>query len=410
MSSSIKFIINKCKKSKRDNRYPIYLRVFHNSIKSEGSLDLTRVDETDLKYWIEASQRFDSKQKKFESYNLSFNEIENEFHHFLREHRNDLYKISPKDIRDHLLNRNKPIEDAYLIDAISDWYTKEVLVDRDKARGTKKNYKKSLNHFSRFLELSRLKQLHIHEFKREHANKFMSYLKQPDNKTGKVALKGQSVNSVIKNIKPFFVKLQQEEIIMVNPFDGVRAMEKIIHKPRLTKVDFKRITELDLSQDPKLDVYRDLFLFLCYTGLSYCDATNLRYEDIKNGYIQLHRKKSKVFTKQFLTKQCKGIILKYDGTIPENRILPKRSLDKLNLNLKLIAVKSEISYNVTSYSARRFFRQSIYEAGIRESLVVKTLMGHTRSKDMDSHYLFIDNTILKTVKKKLQKHFKKLLK
>ncbi|WP_157957240.1 tyrosine-type recombinase/integrase [Winogradskyella tangerina] len=373
-------------------------------------MDLTRVNESDLKYWIEATQRFDSKQKKFEAYNLLFNEIENEFHHFLREHRNDINKISAKDIRDHLLNRNKPNEEVYLHDAIWDWYNTEVLNDGDKTLGTKKNYKKSLNHFSNFLKRAKLKNLRIEDFKRFHANKFMTYLKQSDNKTGKIALKGQSVNSVIKNIKPYFSKLQQDEAILSNPFHGIRATEKKIHKPRLSNEDFKRIVELDLSNDLKLDVYRDLFLFLCFTGLSYCDATNLRYEDVKNGKFQLYRKKSNVSTRQFFIRQSWKIILKYEGLTPESRILPKRSLDKLNLNLKLIAVKAGISYNLTSYSARRFFRQSIHQSGIREALVVKTLMGHTRSNDMDHHYFLVDDNILIKAKKKLQKHYKKLLK
>ncbi|WP_299519035.1 site-specific integrase [Winogradskyella sp.] len=363
-----------------------------------------------MKYWISASQRFDSKQSKFKSYNLLFNQIENEFHYFLRANFTDLNKIRSSEIRDYLLNKNKPIEEVYLIDAIIDFYQNDILNDRDKAKETKKNYKKSINHFCKFLSYSRLKKLHIDQFKRTHANKFLNYLKHPNDKFGKVALKGQSVNSVIKNIKPFFAKLQQEEVISINPFDGVRATQKHTHKPRLTNKDFKRIADLDFSENSKLDVYRDLFLFICFTGLSYCDATDLRYEDIKNGYFHIYRKKSNVSTKQYLIKQSKEIVLKYKGMTPEDRILPKRSLDKLNFNLKIITIKAGINYNVTSYSARRFFRQSIHESGIREGLVVKTLMGHTRSSDMDSHYFLVDEPILNEAKKRLQKHFKKLLK
>jgi len=261
-----------------------------------------------------------------------------------------------------------------------------------------------------FLKTQNLEDIRIDDFRRKYANQFLHYLRQPNEQTGKVGLKGQSANSIIKNIKPFFVKLQQEERIISNPFMGVRAKPKKTFKPRLTNEDFRRIGELDLSQKSKLQPYRDIFLFLCYTGLSHCDAINLTTTDIKNGYIQLYRKKSNVSTKQFLTKQAKAIVKKYSGEIPEDRILPKRSLDKTNLNLKLIAVLAGIDYNVTTYSARRFFRQSIHEAGIRESLVIKTLMGHTRSQDMDNHYLFINDDILKDAKKKLQKHFKHIMK
>ncbi|MCA0132616.1 tyrosine-type recombinase/integrase [Winogradskyella alexanderae] len=410
MSISLKFYPNVHKKSVKTNRIPIYLWILLNGKKAEGRISLVPVSSAALEYWDKETQRFKKQFEQYKAYNLMLNTLENEFHNYLREYHNELAYIKPKDIRDHLLNRKSEVDNSNLLEAIRGYYTNDILPDRDKALGTKKNYKKSINHFCSFLSIHKLEDLRVEEFRRKHANWFLNYLKQPNHEIGKIGLKGQSINSVIKNIKPFFVKLQHEERINSNPFMGVRATPKKSFKPRLTNEDFRRIVELDLSQKPKLQPYRDIFLFLCYTGLSHCDAINLTTTDIKNGYIQLYRKKSNVSVKQFLTKQTKNIVKKYSGNIPEDRILPKRSLDKTNLNLKLIAILAGIDYNVTSYSARRFFRQSIHESGIRESLVVKTLMGHTQSQDMDSHYLFVNDQILKDAKKKLQKHFKHLIK
>jgi integrase len=109
-------------------------------------------------------------------------------------------------------------------------------------------------------------------------------------------------------------------------------------------------------------------------------------------------------------KQSIALLEKYQGQLPEKRILPKRSLDKFNLNLKLIATLTGIEFSLSTYAARRFFRQSLHEAGIKETLVVKMLMGHTRTNDIDSHYFYIDDAILINAKNKLDKHFKKLLK
>jgi integrase len=239
---------------------------------------------------------------------------------------------------------------------------------------------------------------------------FIEYLKTPIPKQGKIGMNSQSVNSIVKNVKPIFNKLLFEEQIKTNPFVGIKVPFKKADKPRLTNEYFVKIDKLDLSKNSTLEVYRDIFLFLSYTGLSYCDAADLTYSDIKNGVIDLKRKKSKVQTKQFLTKQILQLIEKYKNMIPEGRILPKRSLDKMNLNLKLIGAKAGIEFPLCTYTARRFFRQSISEAGIHEELVIKTLMGHTSTNDIDSHYFYISDEILKEAKKKLQKHFKKLLK
>jgi integrase len=137
---------------------------------------------------------------------------------------------------------------------------------------------------------------------------------------------------------------------------------------------------------------------------------NLKHSEVKMDKFDIMRKKSKVIASQFLIKPTKILLDKYKNLVPEDKILPQRSLDKLNLNLKLIGYIIGLDFPLTTYTARRFFRQSIYEAGINEGLIVKTLMGHSSQKDMDSHYLYVNDQLLKDAKKKLQKHFKKLLK
>ncbi|WP_298754854.1 phage integrase SAM-like domain-containing protein [uncultured Psychroserpens sp.] len=409
MSTTLKFYIRTPKKLNKNKRYPIYVRVLHNRKKAEGRTSLIPINGPELSNWIEASQRFSSKNKKYLSYNLYLNAIENEFHNYLRDHKEQMSTKTPHEMIDHLLSRVKPENKISILEAIQQFYENDILPDVDKAPGTKNNYKRSVTHFSNFLKHTKLDRLHVTEFKRQHASKFIAYLKKPSKKYYKIALNGQSVHSIVKNIKPFFTKLFLEEEITRNPFLGVKTTFKRTEKPRLTNDNFKSIIELDLSNNAKLDVYRDLFVFLCYTGLSYCDATDLRHSDIKNGYFSIQRKKSSVQTKQFLTKQTISLLEKYEGQLPEQRILPKRSLDKMNLNLKLIAALTGIEFSLSTYTARRFFRQSIHEAGIRESLVVKTLMGHTRTNDIDSHYFYIDDAILIKAKKKLQKHFKKII-
>lgn len=409
MATTLKFYINARKKFEDNKRYPIYLRVIHNRKKAEGKTSLNPIYGFEIGNWIEVSQRFSSKDKKYLSYNLFLNAIENEFHNYLRDHNTQMSTKTPHEIIDHLLSRVKADDKITILDAVQQFYENDILPDVDKAPGTKNNYKRSVNHFSNFLKHSKLEKLHVAEFKRQHASKFIAYLKKPNKKYNKIALNGQSVHSVVKNIKPFFTKLFLKEQITRNPFLGIKTTFKRIEKPRLTNDNFKSVVELDLSNNSKLDVYRDLFVFLCYTGLSYCDAIDLKYSDVKNGYISIQRKKSNVQTKQFLTKQTISLLEKYEGQLPEKRILPKRSLDKMNLNLKLIAALTGIEFSLSTYTARRFFRQSIHEAGIRESLVVKTLMGHTRTNDIDSHYFYIDDVILIQAKKKLQKHFKKIV-
>lgn len=409
MGTTSNFYIKTPKQIEDNKRYPLYLRILHNRKKAEGKISTTKIRSKDIKYWDGDLQRFSSKQKHLLAHNILLNEMENEFHYYLRTHMTKMGELTPHQIADHLLSRQKD-ENITVINAANLFYEKVIFPDVDKAPGTKRNYKKSINHLCSFLEYKKLDQLGVKDFKKLHVSKFIDYLRTPIPKQGKNGMNSQSVNSIVKNIKPIFNRLLFEERILTNPFIGVKIPFKKADKPRLSNDQFIKIAALDLSKNSTLEVYRDIFLFLCYTGLSFCDAIDLTNSDTKSGIIELRRKKSNVQTKQFIMRQTLQLIEKYDGKIPEDRILPKRSLDKMNLNLKLIAAKTGIDFSLSTYTARRFFRQSIFESGIRESLVIKSLMGHTSSNDIDSHYFNVSDEILKDAKKKLQKHFKKLLK
>ena len=409
MTTTLKFYIKTGKSRERKKRYSICLRIIHNRKKSEGKISTTKISDKELDYWVEDSQRFSSKRKHLLEHNILLNEIQNEFHNYLRTHLTRMAEVTPHMIVDYLLSRNA-IENKTVIEAVNQYYSLVILPDVNKAPGTKRNYKKSINHLCNFLQHKKLKSIGTKGFKRVHVSKFIDYLKTPIPKENKIGLNSQSVHSVVKNIKPIFNRLLFEEQITLNPFSGVKIPFKKAVKPRLTNENFIDIVNMDLVRNKTLEVYRDIFVFLCNTGLSYCDAIDLRQSDVEKGLIELQRKKSKVQTKQFLTIQTLKILDKYADKIPEQRILPKRSLDKLNLNLKLIAAMTKIDFPLSTYAARRFFRQTIHESGIRESLVIKSLMGHTSTNDMDSHYFLVSDDILKVAKKKLQKHFKKLLK
>ena len=409
MATSIKFYIKITKRVKEKQSYPIYLRVVHNRQKSEGRISATLIPKCDIDHWSVDHQRFNSKQKHLVAHNILLNEIQNEFHNFLRLHISGMSTKSPQEITNHLLSRHKETFES-VTDVITAYYENVIFPDVDKAPGTKKNYKKSINYLRNYLLFNKHGKLGIKDFSHFHASKFIDYLKTPDPEHDKIGLNNQTVNSIIKNIKPIFKKLLFENRISVNPFEGLTVSFKKTIKPRLSNDQFNAIVALDLSQNPPLVVYRDIFLFLCYTGLSFCDAIDLRDVILDKGMIELNRKKSNVGTRQFLTLQSLQIIKTYFKQIPEQRILPKRSLDKTNLNLKLIAVKACIDFPLTTYTARRFFRQSIYEAGVVEGLVVKSLMGHTNNNDIDSHYFNVSESVLLEAKVRLESHFKNILK
>lgn len=152
------FSVEFSKNSKR-KYYPIYIRILHNRKKAEGKTSLSPISEYEIVNWDETAQRFKSKDKKYLSYNLFLNAIENEFHNYLRDHRTEMSTKTPHEVVDYLLSRDKPEEQMTILEAINQFYENDILPDVDKAPGTKRNYKKSVNHFSNFLKYTKLDKL-----------------------------------------------------------------------------------------------------------------------------------------------------------------------------------------------------------------------------------------------------------
>ena len=100
----------------------------------------------------------------------------------------------------------------------------------------------------------------------------------------------------------------------------------------MTKVELKRIEEKEFKTD-RLRVVRDIFVFQCYTGLSYIDAVQLKWEDIKEAnegsmWIMSSRQKSNSSTDIPLLLKALEIMSKYDSDpecIRRGTILPMRS-------------------------------------------------------------------------------------
>ena len=73
------------------------------------------------------------------------------------------------------------------------------------------------------------------------------------------------------------------------PFSNVYTGSKEVVRFAVPLDTIRRIRDLDLSADPRLDFARDIFMFSFYTrGMSFIDIANLKKEDLKNGFLTYH--------------------------------------------------------------------------------------------------------------------------
>ncbi|MGJ8550940.1 site-specific integrase [Winogradskyella wichelsiae] len=136
----------------------------------------------------------------------------------------------------------------------------------------------------------------------------------------------------------------------------------------------------------RLDRVRDLFVFSCYTGISYVDLMNLTSSHLVLGmdggnWIMTKRQKTNTIVKVPLLGKALEIITKYKDhpvTKVTESLLPIMTNEKLKVYLKEVANFVGIEKNLTFHMARHTFATTItLSNGVPIETVSKRL-GHTK--------------------------------
>lgn len=177
------------------------------------------------------------------------------------------------------------------------------------------------------------------------------------------------------------------------------------YKIRLNKVDRGYLSkeELECIVSKKIDIkrleyVRDIFVFSCFTGLAYIDVYNLKESNIRTSFdgklwIMTKRQKTDVNSNIPLLEVPRMILEKYKGKLPEGKILPISSNQKMNAYLKEIGDLCEIKKNLTFHLARHTFATTItLSQGVPIESVSK-MLGHTNIKTTQIYARITDNKI-----------------
>ena len=155
-----------------------------------------------------------------------------------------------------------------------------------------------------------------------------------------------------------------------------------IKREFLTSEEIKAIVKVKLPV-PRLDRVRDIFLFSCFTGLTFYDVDKLREHNIEvleNGkrlmkiYIPLSNKVREI---PLLTIPCL-ILDKYKGKQSDGKLLPLSCNAALNHNLKEIARLCGINRDLTFHLARHTFIGTVTVANGISLKTVADILGHTQ--------------------------------
>lgn len=410
MKLSIMFYPNTEKTVSKTGKIPLYVRVTLNRRKAEMRLNI-EVTPEDLNKWDERTMRFADRDM---SANYLLNTIDKNFEDFRHRHSTSLAEYNVKTIRNLILGLDaKPC--PLIQNYIDQYYVKVIAHNSTLTEGTKKNYRKALKHLKEYLAFRRTKDASLKDINMAFAHGFCDYLLGSFPGCDRIGMKEPSALDNIKKMRTIFDRAVEEEILLANPFKKIKLKSRSGQRGRLDINQIRQIYFLDLKHFPTQQLYRDLFLFSVFTGLAYADASLLKQSDLnimRDGNIRLlkQREKTDVVTEMILPKQAVAIIDKYRDTAEveiTGCVLPKRSNKEVNVQLKILANMVGIPLKLTTHIARHTFRQLLAEADIYEMGVIKRMMGHSRSGEIDGIYYAVTESRLMEAKRKFELYLEK---
>ena len=204
----------------------------------------------------------------------------------------------------------------------------------------------------------------------------------------------------LQRLRKMVTMAYHHEWIPKDPF--VRFKSSYVKKRRefLTREDFQSIEDFQSSIN-RLNIVKDIFLFSCYTGLSYIDITKLTMDNIGmdfdgNQWIETERQKTKTALKIPLLNQARDILKRYQDhpkTVHSKTLLPRYSNQKLNSYLKEIADFCGIKKHLTFHIARHTFATTITLTNGVPIETVSKLLGHTKLATTQIYARVVDKKV-----------------
>jgi len=393
MRLTTRFILRKSKQRK-DGKYPVYIRC---------TLGLKRVELSTGVYvnandWDNLAQLVVPLAENAKSMNKKLNKAADAVFdkYYQLEAVGSPYDIS--NIKECLTNTPK----HFLVDTfqtiLDDIHRR---VDYDYSYGTYKHYKTIFGRLKEFIKHTYQKSdIPLANVNYKFLSAFDSYLKI------KHSVGPNTIGHYHKKLKKVLNDSIAMGLIDKNPYLNFKV--KRYHPNR----DFLFLNEIRVIENKdikikRIDTVRDIFIFACYTGLSYSDIKQLSMSHLVQGddgevWIIIDRTKTSTRCRIPLLPKAKAILEKYKD-YPQNenkgRLLPVNSNQRMNTYLKEIADICNINKELTMHVARHTFATTITLANGVPIETVSKMLGHTSIKTTQIYGRIIDAKISSDMKR-----------
>ena len=278
--------------------------------------------------------------------------------------------------------------------------------------GTQKNYFTTQRYISNFiLEAYNSTDMFLKELDYDFIIRFEKYLRAYIPQDHHKKMGNNTVMKHIERLRKLINLSFKLGWMESDPFANFHAKFIKTERGFLSLLELQEIEKKNFTI-PRLQLVSDLFVFSCYTSLSYIDAFNLRAENIRIGidgelWIFYNREKTTKPIQIPLLPKALDIINKYrdnQKAILQGRVFPKISNQKLNSYLKEIADVCGIEKNLTFHIARHTFATTVTLSNGMPIETVSKLLGHSKIATTQIYAKVIERKVSDDMDR-LRKHF-----
>ncbi|WP_286760624.1 site-specific integrase [Salegentibacter sp. UBA1130] len=361
----------------KNNQINLYVRI---------SLDSRRVNislksKVPFDLWDSSTQSVKGNSKQAREANNLISETKTKIFQNYQDLRFQNKKVTADLLKSNFLGEGP--RDKTLLDILE--YHKEK-IEKTLTKGTIRNFAVTEKYVLKFLnEELKTTTIYLNELNYKFINDFANFL---FNYWPKGHVNAMSHNTVMKHLQRL-----RKIVTLAFHLEWVEKDPFIRWKPTFQKKerDFLNLSELKQIEDfnfynDRLDRVRDLFVFSCYTGISFTDMNDLTKDNVRNGldgqkWLFTSRNKTKAKVKIPLLDKALEILEKYNEhpmTEISQSLLPVITNVKVNLYLKEVADLCDIKKNLTFHMARHTFATTVTLSNGVPIETVSKLLGHTK--------------------------------
>ncbi len=365
-------------KRTKNNLAPLYVRITVDGKK----LNISLKRRIDIHLWDPKKQRVKGTGGISKSLNQYLGEVYSELFQCYQELRAEDKRITPQIIKSKFLGNDKVAR--YTLRDIIEYHNAKMF--HKLQYNTSRLYLTSQKYILLFLQKEyKVNDIELAELDYQFILNFENFLRghKPNHYQKKIG--NNAVMKHIQRLRKMITLAYNIEWIDKDPFRKFKQKLVPTHRGFLTAKELKNLEDLDIDSE-RLKTVRDMFVFCCYTGISYADLMHLTNKSVvmgvdKSYWIITKRLKTGNAVKIPLLPKAIDLVRQYKsdkrGKV-YGTIFPKISNQKMNAYLKEIAEPAGIHKNLTFHMARHTFATTVTLTNGVPIETISKMLGHTK--------------------------------